>query len=299
MRLIRWLIVLAMIGLGVFWYLTLPKSTDPVELAGLEGDPVAGEMVFNAAGCVSCHAAPDAEGEAKLELAGGRSFISDFGTFYAPNISQDPVAGIGNWETLDLVNALKHGVSPSGEHFYPAFPYTTYTHADLQDMVSLAAYMKTLPASETPSKPHDVGFPFNIRRTLGIWQLMFMTDSWVLQDAPTPEVERGRYLVEALGHCGECHTPRNLLGGLQMSKWLGGGPNPSGQGTIPNITPGGLDWSAADIQNYLTTGFTPDFDTVGGEMVDVVDNLSKLPEEDVAAIVAYLKAVPAVEPSGN
>lgn len=294
MRMLKVLVALAFIGLVVFWLVTIPKTTNSDEIAGLVGDPVAGELVFTAAGCASCHSAPGAQGEAKLELAGGRSFSSDFGTFYAPNISPDPTEGIGSWDTIDLVNALKHGTSPDRQHYYPAFPYTTYTHASLQDIVSLAAYLGTLPPVATPSKPHDVGFPFNIRRTLGGWKFLFMNEGWVLKDAPTPEVERGRYLVEALAHCGECHTPRNALGGLQMSKWLAGGPNPSGQGTIPNITPGALDWSDEDIKNYLTTGFTPDFDTVGGEMVEVVDNIAQLPEEDVRAIVAYLKAVPAV-----
>lgn len=293
-RLLRLLAAVIFAGLVIFWLVTIPKTTNPEALTGLIGDPVAGEEIFNTAGCASCHSAPNAEGDARLELAGGREFVSDFGTFYAPNISPDPDAGIGNWSTDDLVNALHHGTTPDRDHLYPAFPYTTYARMTLDDIVSLDAYLKTLPAVSTPSKRHDVGFPFNIRRTLGGWKMLFMDNDWVLQDADTPQLERGRYLVEAMGHCGECHTPRNILGGLDTSRWLGGAPNPSGKGTIPNVTPGELTWDESELMAYFTTGFTPDFDTAGGEMVEVIENLSKLPPEDLSAIIAYLKAVPAV-----
>jgi mono/diheme cytochrome c family protein len=123
---------------------------------------------------------------------------------------------------------------------------------------------------------------------------MFLRDGWVLHDAPTPELERGRYIVEALAHCGECHTPRNLLGGLKTSKWLSGAPDPSGKGRIPNITPAALTWSEDEIVDYLTTGFTPEFDSVGGHMAHVVDNMARLPESDRRAVAAYLKAIPPV-----
>jgi mono/diheme cytochrome c family protein len=162
-------------------------------------------------------------------------------------------------------------------------------------MLDLVAYLRTLPADATPSGAHELGFPFNIRRAVGGWKLLFASDQWVLADAPTPQVERGRYLVEALGHCAECHTPRNALGGLNRSDWLAGGPNPDGEGTIPNITPGKLTWTENDIAYYLETGFTPDFDSVGGSMAHVVRNTARLTPEDRLAIAAYLKAVPAVE----
>ncbi|MGR3662015.1 MAG: c-type cytochrome [Paracoccaceae bacterium] len=294
MRLLRLIAAIAFAGIAIFWLATIPKSANPDALAGLVGDPDEGEAVFNAAGCASCHSAPGAEGAAKLELAGGRSFVSAFGTFYAPNISPDMTVGIGDWNASDLVNALQNGISKNREHLYPAFPYTTYTRMTLADIVSLDAYLKTLPSVSTLSKPHDVGFPFNIRRSLGGWKMLFLREGWVMQDVDTAQLERGRYLVEALGHCGECHTPRNILGGLQTSKWLSGAPNPSGKGTIPNITPGALSWSEDDLMAYFTSGFTPEFDTVGGEMVEVVDNLSKMSPDDLSAIIAYLKAVPAI-----
>lgn len=185
---------------------------------------------------------------------------------------------------------MMRGVTPDGAHIYPAFPYTTYARAAPQDVVDLIVYLRTLPADATASQPHEVGFPFNIRRSLGGWKLLFSNEDWVV-DVP-PELERGRYLVEALGHCGECHTPRNAFGGLKRSDWLAGADNPNGEGRIPGITPDILGWSQGDIAEYLKSGFTPDFDTAGGEMYDVIQNISQLPDEDRQAIAAYLIALP-------
>ena len=166
---------------------------------------------------------------------------------------------------------------------------------EVQDAVDLAAYLKTLPAIETPSQPHDLPLPVRWRRPLGGWKFLFMRDDWVLQEVPDAQVERGRYLSEALAHCGECHTPRNPLGGPDLARWMAGAPIPgSERGRFPNITPGALDWSEAEIVEYLTSGFTPEFDTAGGHMVEVVENMARLPEADRAAIAAYLKALPAV-----
>lgn len=287
-------LALAALGGGAGWVLTAPAHVDPALFAGLAGDAARGEAVFTAAGCASCHMAPGAPAEAELVLAGGQPFATAFGTFFAPNISPDPAQGIGGWSVVQLADALMKGTGTQGEHLYPALPWWSYAKMAPQDLADLHAYLATLPATAEPSKPHDVGFPFNIRRSLGGWKLLFARQDWVLQEAPTPEVERGRYIAEALAHCGECHTPRNALGGPDLSRWLGGAPNPSGQGTIPNITPGALDWSEEDIVAYLTTGFTPEFDSVGGHMAHVVDNMSRLPEEDRRAVAAYLKAVPAV-----
>ena len=263
-------------------------------MAGLKPDLSVGEQVYYAGGCSSCHAVPGTEGEDRRTLAGGMAFASDFGTFFAPNISPDPVQGIGAWTARDLVNAMQNGVSPDGQHYYPAFPYTSYAKAEPSDIVSLFAYLGTLPASDTPSKPHDLTFPFNIRRVMGVWKLLFLKTEWTLTGELNSTEQRGRYLSEALGHCSECHTQRNILGGLQTNAWLGGAPNPVGRGRIPNITPGGLEWSQADIAEYLKSGFTPEFDTAGGHMVAVIENTAQLPPEDRAAIAAYLKAVPPV-----
>jgi mono/diheme cytochrome c family protein len=251
--------------------------------------------VFPAAGCASCHMAEGAKGEAQLLLSGGQRFPSDFGTFIAPNISQDPEHGIGGWSRLDLANALTRGVSPEGEHYYPALPYASYAKMQLQDVADLHAFMQTLPADPSPSLPHELGFPFSLRLTVGVWKLLYLNGDWAVPGSMTPTAERGRYISEALAHCGECHTPRTTLGGMDTARWLGGAPNPSGEGRIPNVTPAKLGWSAPDIVQYLTTGFTPEYDSAGGHMAHVVENMARLPETDRLAVAEYLLAVPSVE----
>ncbi|WP_299669627.1 cytochrome c [uncultured Ruegeria sp.] len=272
--------------------LTRPQRMDQSQLDDLNPDLVRGEIVFHAAGCASCHSAQGAIGEDKLMLSGGRRFETDFGTFIAPNISSDPEVGIGSWSVLDLANALIHGTGPEGQHYFPAFPYTSYAHMTTDDVVSLHAFLSTLPAVTAESKAHEVGFPFNVRRGMGGWKLLFMTPEWVVEGDLTDQQRLGRYLVEALGHCAECHTPRNSLGGLKRDLWLTGAPNPNGKGRIPGLTSDQLDWSEADIGEYLKSGFTPDYDSAGGEMVEVIENTSRLTDEDRLAIAAYLKAVP-------
>lgn len=290
-RLLPSLLLLAALCGGVGWWLTAPQPLPPEATAGLSGDAVKGEAVFWAAGCASCHMAPEASGAAQRVLSGGQRFTTAFGTFIAPNISPDPQQGIGGWSLAQFANAVQRGISPEGDHLYPAFPYAAYAKMTMQDLADLKAFMDTLPPDPTPSMAHEVGFPFNIRRALGGWKLLFLTEGWGVEGDLTAQEERGRYLAEALAHCGECHTPRNALGGMQTARWLAGAPNPSGKGTIPNITPAKLDWSEADIAAYLTTGFTPEFDSVGGHMAHVVENFARLPESEAQAVAAYLKKV--------
>lgn len=294
-RILVLVLAVATVGLGAAWAVMRPNPLPADALDGMTPDLANGERVFWAAGCAACHADPDAKGDAKLVLKGGQRFPSPFGTFVAPNISNDPGAGIGSWRAIDLANAMMRGVSPEGAHYYPVFPYASYARAELQDIVDLRAYLATLPADPTPSGAHEVGFPFSIRLVLGGWKLLYLDPSWVVTGDLSPEEERGRYLVEALGHCGECHTPRDRLGGMDQARWLAGGPIPGGKGTFPNITPGKLTWSERDIVEYLTSGFTPDYDSAGGHMALVVENTARLPESDRAAIAAYLKRVAPVK----
>lgn len=293
----RLLPALALLALGAGaggWWITAPDPLPAATFDGLTGDPARGGIVFAAAGCASCHMAPGATGEAELVLAGGQRFPSDFGTFLAPNISPSP-EGIGGWSVADLGNALMRGISPEGAHYYPALPYTSYIRMQPQDVADIHAYLQTLPPSDVASLPHEIGFPFNIRRSLGLWKALYLTEDWVLTGDLTEAELRGREIVEALAHCGECHTPRDALGGMDSTRWLAGAPNPSGEGTIPNITPADLTWSQGEIVTYLTTGFTPEFDSVGGHMAHVVANMAKLPDTDRRAVAAYLAKVPAVE----
>ena len=294
-RILGFLVILGAVVAVALWFATAPRGGDPRKLAGLTGDVTRGEQVFTAAGCASCHMAQGATGDARLVLSGGQRFVTDFGTFIAPNISSDPDQGIGGWPLSDLVNAVKYGVSPQGQHYYPALPYAAYSHMALAEIADLHAYLGTLPADATPTAAHELGFPFNVRRSVGIWKRLFLNPDWVIQGTLTPEQTRGRHIAEALAHCGECHTPRNALGGPDRSRWLAGAANPSGEGRIPNITPAKLTWTEDEIVAYLTTGFTPDFDSVGGPMVHVVENMAKLPDSDRAAVAAYLKLVPAAE----
>ncbi|WP_412174810.1 c-type cytochrome [Albidovulum marisflavi] len=283
------------IGAAIILYVTRPQGLPDDALDGLVADAARGEVVFWAGGCAACHAAADATGEQKLVLGGGQRFPSPFGTFVAPNISNDPDAGIGRWSAMDLANAMTRGVSPEGAHYYPVFPFGSYARSTLQDIVDLRAFLATVPADSKPSAPHEVGFPFNIRLGLGLWKMLYLDSDWVLTGNLTPEESRGRYLVEALAHCGECHTPRDAFGGLRRNRWLAGGPTPDGKGNFPNITPGKLDWSEADVAEYLNSGFTPEYDSAGGHMALVVENTARLPAEDRMAIAAYLKRVPPIE----
>lgn len=287
------LVAVLAIGAAALWALSRPDPLAEAAFAGLSGDAGRGEAVFWAAGCASCHAAERATGEALLVLSGGRAFASDFGTFRAPNISTDPVHGIGGWSLAEFGNAMLRGVSPDGQHYYPAFPYTAYRFATLEDVADLKAFMDTLPASDAPSPAHELAFPFTLRRGIGLWKRLNLPEGWAVPDPLDAEAERGRYLAEALAHCGECHTPRDRMGGLDRARWMAGAPNPSGQGRIPAIDPGTLTWSKAELAGYLATGFTPSFDTAGGSMAAVVQSLSRLPRADLDAIAAYLAAVPA------
>lgn len=288
------IILCAVLGVAVAagWVLTDPKRVDPALIAGLQPDPANGALVFAAMGCASCHSPPDGGNEG--ELPGGKTFVTEFGTFIAPNISPDKTHGIGDWTDEQIATAVMKGTSPGGRHYYPAFPYEAYQNAAPQDVIDLIGHLRGLPPMSAPSQPHDLSFPFNIRATVGVWKLLFAQPGWVVDGDLTETQARGRYLAEALAHCGECHTPRNALGGLERAKWLSGAPNPSGKGKIPNITPGNLDWSESDIVAYFTSGFTPDFDTAGGSMAEVVENLAKLPDTDRSAIAAYLKVVPSI-----
>jgi mono/diheme cytochrome c family protein len=292
------ILVVAVAGLS-FFLLTAPSRLDPQVVAALApGDAVHGEQVFWEGGCASCHVKPGTKVGARPVLTGGVTLKTGFGTFVAPNISPDPKYGIGGWSVGDFANAVMRGVAPDGRHFYPAFPYASFSRMKLKDVADLFAFIKTLPASSNVPPPDQLSFPFNVRRGIGLWKRLYLDPHPVvaLPGAPT-DVLRGRYLAEGPGHCGECHTPRNALGGLDDTRWLSGARMPDGkdEGKAPNLTtgPGGLgEWTKDEIVTFFQTGFTPDFDSVGGAMVEVQENLAHLPKSDLEAIAAYLKAIP-------
>ena len=278
---ILWLISLIVFGLTL-WIVTTPSRKDFRYLENIKGDVSKGKYVFNIAGCANCHSTLSSKIESAL--GGGMAFQTTFGTFYAPNISTSKEYGIGNWTINDFANALKKGIDPENEHYFPVFPYTSYRLISDKDLVDLWTFWQTLPAEEKVSRKHELKFPFSFRKSLVGWKFLYFDHEWVrVKTNP-----RGRYLVEALGHCAECHTSRSIFGGLNRDKWLQGGTNPTGNGKIPGIAPEILNWSKEDIVEFLTTGFTPEFDVVGGKMVRVVENTSRLSVADLDALANYL-----------
>jgi mono/diheme cytochrome c family protein len=293
-RLVITMLLITVVVVLVLSLAARPASLQAGALPQHEPDPANGQRMFHAGGCASCHSSVSGDSVPPL-LGGGLEMETPFGLFRVPNISPHPSSGIGDWSMLDFVNAMLLGVSPDKRHYYPAFPYTSYSRMSFQDLMDLKAYLDTLPVVDKASAGHSLKFPWNIRAGIGLWKLLNLDSSFVTPGSSENNLlERGRYLVEGPGHCGECHTPRNWMGGLDMTRWLAGAPNPEGEGRVPNITPhkdGLSGWDEGDIEYYLASGFTPDFDTVGGSMVKVQENMALLSAEDRAAIAAYLKSV--------
>ncbi|WP_017667097.1 cytochrome c [Sandarakinorhabdus sp. AAP62] len=292
MRLLAGLAGLAAVAAAAGWLLTAPVRLDENAVAQGPGDALRGARIFHVGGCASCHAAKGAKGDDRLKLGGGAVLATPFGDFQPPNISPG-ADGIGGWSLADFDNAMRRGVSPDGRHYYPAFPYTSYARMTPGDIADLFAFLKTLPAVAGQPAPGAIAFPYNIRRGIGLWKHLYLDAAPVVTlPASAPAAARaGQYLVEGPGHCSECHTPRDGFGGPDRARWLHGGPDAEGKGKVPGLTPTQLKWSASEIADYLKTGFTPDYDSVGGSMVEVQANMAELSDQDRAAIAAYLMAV--------
>lgn len=270
-------------------------TTGPA-VAASAGNAERGAYVLRLAGCATCHTAPKG---GKI-LAGGRELKSPFGSFFPPNITPDRETGIGTWSDADFVQALRHGKSPDGKPYYPAFPYTSYTRMTPQDMLDLKAYLDTIEPVRNPVSDHKLRFPFSVRAGMGIWRALFF-DTEVPPPNPNQSEawNRGAYIVNGPGHCGECHTPRNVLGAMQRELSFSGNPKGPDNKPVPNITGhakrGIKDWSADDIVSFLEIGIKPDGDFAGGAMTDVIDDAtSKLTAADLEAIATYLKSLPAI-----
>lgn len=287
--------VAAVLGIVTFWLLTVPATVPASALAPHTADLINGREMFYAGGCASCHAVPKQKDPTRL--GGGLALNSPFGTFYIPNISPDPRDGIGAWSEAQFVTAMTKGTSPAGKHLYPALPYTSYQHMTYNDLRDLFAFLKTLPPVQGRVRDHDLRFPFNIRRALGLWKLIYLDGEPFKPDSTkSAQWNRGAYLVNGPGHCAECHSPRDALGGIIPSLRFTGGPAPDGNGGVPNITQYKLkDWTEQDIAGTLADGMTPDAGLVGGNMIEVVANTAKLTAADRDAIAVYIKSLPAVE----
>jgi mono/diheme cytochrome c family protein len=285
-------------ALHVLSYLGLVTAA---QAAGDESAIARGAYIFRAAGCLTCHTDTKNKG---APLAGGRALTTPFGTFYSPNITPDPVHGIGAWSDADFIAALRQGRAPDGRHYYPAFPYPSYTGMSARDMRDLKAYLFSRPAVATPNRAHDLKFPFGFRAALWPWKLLFFTEGRRVEDpGKDARWNRGAYLVENLGHCGECHTPRNFLGAVDQDLNLAGNATGPDGKKVPNITPhpgkGIGDWSESDLMYYLKTGFLPDGDFAGGAMVDVIqESTGFLSGEDRAAIASYLFSLAPISSPG-
>jgi mono/diheme cytochrome c family protein len=281
-------------GTAALYVLTEPARVPAAVLAAHTPNLDNGRTMFFAGGCAACHASSK---EDRLRLGGGMALHSPFGTFYAPNVSPDTADGIGRWSEADFVSAMQDGTSPDGRHYYPAFPYTSYQRMEPSDLRDLFAFLKTLPAVAGKVQDHDMVFPFSVRRGIGLWKLLYL-DGVPFRPDPSKSAawNRGAYLVNGPGHCAECHSPRDSLGGIRSAQRFAGGPNPDGDGWVPNITGKGLaKWSAKDVATMLETGELPNGDSVGGGMAAVARNTAQLSAEDRAAMAEYLKSLPPVD----
>jgi len=259
-------------------------------LALAQGDAKRGEYLSKAGGCIGCHTETRKDAQ---PFAGGRALKTPFGTFYGPNITPDAKAGIGSWQEADFIRAMREGKRPDGANYFPAFPYSSFTRISDADLRDLWAYLRTLKASAQPSKEHELGFFYRWRFLVTFWKWLFF-DAGPLKPDPSKseQLNRGRYLVDALGHCGECHTPRNFLGGPKKSRYLGGAKL-GDDVNAPNITPTRLKkYGPAELKDILTSGLYADGDVMGETMSEVVKNTtSQLTAPDLDALIAYLLSI--------
>ena len=292
------LVAVGALGLGAVYVLGPTPTVGPNSfVTKSKPDPVQGKFLFSAAGCQGCHT--DVKNKGKV-LAGGRAFKTPFGTYYSPNITPDKTHGIGAWSDTDFARALRDGLSPQGGHYFPVFPYPSYSGMTDRDILNLKSYLFSVPPVAKANRDHDIKFPFGWRFSVYFWKMLFFKSGPFQADqSQSIEWNRGAYLVRHLTHCGECHSPRNALGGIDKSREMAGTADGPEGGIIPNITPDketGLgQWSDDEIVDLLSTGGLPDGDFVGDTMAEVVENSTeKLAPGDIAAIITYLKSLPPI-----
>lgn len=283
------------VGTALFAYLIAVCS--PLPASADDGLIQRGAYIVRAAGCISCHTDKAGKG---VPFAGGRALKTPFGTYYSPNITADEETGIGNWSDADFLGALKQGLRPDGAHYFPVFPYTSYTLMRAPDALAIKAYLFSLPAVKRTNRAHDVSLPFGWRWPMAIWKRLFFDPGEFSADpARDKEWNRGAYLVTALAHCAECHTPRNLAGGLQRDMWMAGTKDGPEGDAAPNITPApstGLGWSIEQLSFFLKTGTKPDWEAAEGVMGEAVaDGYKHLTDSDMRAIARYITSLPPIE----
>jgi mono/diheme cytochrome c family protein len=293
-RFVAAILAAALLCFAAFWVLTKPQTLSADALAAHTPDLGNGRTLFYAGDCASCHATPTQKDMTRL--GGGRALKTKFGIFYPPNISSDRADGIGAWSEAEFITAMTKGIGPGGRQLYPVFPYTSFQRITDSDLADLFAFIKTLPAVKGRAPADEVSFPFSFRRFIGLWKLLYLDGEPFQPDPDRSDIwNRGAYLANGAGHCAECHSPRNFLGGVVKGERFAGGPNPVDKGWVPNITQQHLaKWLVKDIAYLLDTGMTLNGDSVGSSMSEVVKNLSHLSNDDRMAIATYIKSLPPV-----
>ncbi|MFD2176672.1 c-type cytochrome [Veronia pacifica] len=279
-------------SLIVMMFPTVIWEKSNAKINSLTPDIANGKYIYHLSGCSACHTehVPGAK-----ELAGGKRLRTPFGILVAPNVTPDTLSGIGGWTVEEFADATRLGISPDGEHYYPAFPYTSYSRMTDQDIVDLKAYIDTqvAPVAEK-AEERDLLFPFSIRYGMGMWKLLYLDEEPKTSKVEGEQAKRGEYLAEVLGHCGECHSPRDIMGGVIRSRWMSGVPvgefNPAPN--ITNTVDGTLHWTDKQWLDFLKTGVLPDGNYTGGEMALVVEEItSHLSKEDADAMVKYFRSL--------
>jgi mono/diheme cytochrome c family protein len=290
-------LLIAASGLLVFGMATrthpLSATDIPVHTANIEN----GKLLYNAGGCISCHApGPDLKDVAADVPAGGKPMKTPIGTLYPPNLTPDPETGLGNWTETDFVNAMQKGISPDGQHLIPAFPYTSYAHMKITDVLDIKAYLATLAPVKNQAKPHEIVLATITRRGIGLWKhIGFDETPWAPDPSQSESWNRGSYLVNGPGHCNECHTPRTVFMASDDSRKFMGGPHPEGKGKVPSLRSlieRGRYKDQADLVLAFQNGEELGYGHMGsGGMGDVQSNLAKLPDADVKAIAEYVTSL--------
>jgi mono/diheme cytochrome c family protein len=286
-------VVLAVAAVA-FWELTRPEPLPAAAIPAHEVDLRNGETLYYAGSCLACHKAPaGAPGSDRGLPAGGTPFPTPVGTFYPQNLTPDAETGIGRWNEVDFVNAMRLGISPRGTHYFPAFPYASYRSMTMTDLLDLRAFLMSQPAVKSPPREASVPVVVLARRGVGLWKRMaFRQPTFSAEPGHTPSWTRGAYLANAPGHCGECHTPKSFLMVADERRHMAGGPHPGGEGKVPSLR--GLvarrkykdvDDLVLALRNGETLGYE---DLSSGGMAAIQENLARLPESDVRAISEYL-----------
>jgi mono/diheme cytochrome c family protein len=285
---------LILLGGAVFWILSAPWPLGPEAIPQHQANLQNGKLLYTIGGCINCHKPDPAKASADATLpSGGAPLKTPIGVFYPPNLTPDPATGIGTWSEIDFINAVQHGISQSGRHLIPALPYTSYAAMRTEDVLDIRAYLMTLKPVAAENKPADIPLPFIVRRGVGLWKWIgFPSAKWQLDPKQTASWNRGSYLVNGPGHCGECHTPRNIFMVRDDTRAFAGGPHPEGEGRVPSLR-GLIERQrykdAQDLVSAMQFGETYGYDKLSsGGMGAVQANLAKLPEADVQAIAEYL-----------